>query len=33
MSAAFQGIAHRTADHREAIAATFERRAPSYTGD
>jgi enoyl-CoA hydratase/carnithine racemase len=33
MSAAFQGIAHRTADHREAIAATFERRAPVYTGD
>jgi len=33
MSAAFQGIAHRTADHREALAATFERRAPVYTGD
>jgi enoyl-CoA hydratase/carnithine racemase len=33
LSAAFQGIAHRTADHREAIAATFERRAAVYTGD
>ncbi|MGH8760205.1 MAG: crotonase/enoyl-CoA hydratase family protein, partial [Burkholderiales bacterium] len=33
MSAAFQGIAHRTADHREALAATFERREPTYTGN
>lgn len=33
LSAAFQGIAHRTADHREALAATFERRQPSFTGD
>jgi enoyl-CoA hydratase/carnithine racemase len=33
LSAAFQGIAHRTADHREALAATFEKRAPNYTGD
>ncbi|MFP3553453.1 crotonase/enoyl-CoA hydratase family protein [Paraburkholderia sp. SIMBA_049] len=33
LSAAFQGIAHRTADHREAIAATFEKRAPRYTGE
>ncbi|SIT40871.1 Enoyl-CoA hydratase [Paraburkholderia piptadeniae] len=33
LSAAFQGIAHRTADHREAIAATFEKRAPNYTGE
>jgi enoyl-CoA hydratase/carnithine racemase len=33
LSAAFQGIAHRTADHREAIAATFEKRAPRYHGD
>ncbi|MEX3968327.1 enoyl-CoA hydratase-related protein [Paraburkholderia sp. EG286B] len=33
LSAAFQGIAHRTADHREALAATFERRAPVYRGD
>ncbi|BFG75470.1 crotonase/enoyl-CoA hydratase family protein [Paraburkholderia terrae] len=32
LSAAFQGIVHRTADHREAIAATFEKRAPRYTG-
>ncbi|MFM0591828.1 crotonase/enoyl-CoA hydratase family protein [Paraburkholderia dilworthii] len=33
LSAAFQGIAHRTADHREALAATFERRPAIYTGD
>jgi enoyl-CoA hydratase/carnithine racemase len=33
LSAAFQGIAHRTADHREALAATFERRAPVFSGD
>lgn len=33
LSAAFQGIAHRTADHREAIAATFEKRAPDYCGE
>ena len=32
LSAAFQGIAHRSADHREALAATFGRRAPVYTG-
>jgi enoyl-CoA hydratase/carnithine racemase len=31
LSAAFQGIVHRTADHREAIAATFEKRPPTYT--
>lgn len=33
LSAAFQGIAHRTADHREALAATFERRTATFTGD
>ena len=33
MSAAFQGIAHRTKDYREAIAATFEKRPPTYTGE
>jgi enoyl-CoA hydratase/carnithine racemase len=33
LSAAFQGIAHRTEDHREALAATFEKRPPNYTGD
>ncbi|WP_432262457.1 crotonase/enoyl-CoA hydratase family protein [Cupriavidus sp. TMH.W2] len=33
LSAAFQGIAHRTADHREALAATFERRPAHFTGD
>lgn len=33
LSAAFQGIAHRTADHREALAATFQKRPPLFTGD
>lgn len=33
LSAAFQGIAHHTADHREALAATLERRAPTFTGE
>lgn len=33
LSAAFQGIAHRTEDHREALAATFEKRAPRYSGE
>lgn len=32
LSAAFQGIAHRTADHREALAAAFERRTAIFTG-
>jgi enoyl-CoA hydratase/carnithine racemase len=33
LSAAFQGIAHRTVDHREAIAAAFEKRTPRYCGE
>lgn len=33
LSAAFQGIAHRTADHQEALAATFERRSATFTGE
>lgn len=33
LSAAFQGIAHRTADHREALHATFEKRHPDYCGN
>lgn len=32
MSAAFQALAHHTADHREAIAAFFEKRPGDYTG-
>lgn len=33
LSAAFQGIAHRTSDHHEALAATFERRSATFTGE
>jgi len=32
MSAAFQALAHETADHGEAIAAFVEKRKPSFTG-
>ena len=28
----FQGLAHHTADHREALAAFFEKRPPVFTG-
>jgi 2-(1,2-epoxy-1,2-dihydrophenyl)acetyl-CoA isomerase len=28
-----QGLAHHTADHAEAVAAFFEKRAPRFTGD
>ena len=33
MSAAFQDMAHHTADHREAVAAFFEKRPPTFAGD
>jgi enoyl-CoA hydratase/carnithine racemase len=32
LSAAFQDMAHHTADHREAIAAFFEKRSPDFKG-
>lgn len=32
MSAAFQAIAHETADHREAVDAFLEKRPPNFTG-
>jgi enoyl-CoA hydratase/carnithine racemase len=32
LSAAFQALAHETADHREALAAFFEKRPPVFTG-
>jgi enoyl-CoA hydratase/carnithine racemase len=32
LSAAFQAIVQRSADHREAVAAAIEKRAPRYTG-
>jgi enoyl-CoA hydratase/carnithine racemase len=32
MSAAFQALAHGTRDHREAVAAMLEKRAPSFEG-
>ena len=28
----FQGLAHHTADHAEAVAAFFEKRRPAFTG-
>jgi len=33
MSAAFQAVAHHTLDHREALAAVFEKRDPSFKGE
>ncbi len=33
LSGAFQAIAHETADHREAIAAFFDKRPPEFTGE
>lgn len=32
LSAAYQALAHETADHREALDAFFEKRAPNFTG-
>lgn len=33
LSAAYQAIAHETADHREAVASILEKRPPDFTGD
>lgn len=33
LSAAFQALAHETADHREAVTALLDRRAPTFTGE
>ncbi len=32
LSAAYQALAHETADHRAALEAFFEKRAPVFTG-
>lgn len=33
LSCGMQAIAHRTADHREAVDAMFEKRPPNFTGE
>jgi enoyl-CoA hydratase/carnithine racemase len=33
LSAAYQALAHETADHREAVSAFFEKRPPKFTGE
>jgi hypothetical protein len=32
LSAAYQSLAHETADHRAALDAFFEKRVPVFTG-
>jgi enoyl-CoA hydratase/carnithine racemase len=32
LSAVFQAISHKTADHREAVAAFLDKRAPKFGG-
>ena len=33
LSAAFQALAHETGDHREALDASLQKRAPRFRGD
>ena len=33
LSAAYQALAHQTADHAEAVEAFFEKRTPTFTGE
>jgi enoyl-CoA hydratase/carnithine racemase len=33
LSAAFQALAHETADHKEAVDAFMEKRKPTFTGE
>jgi enoyl-CoA hydratase/carnithine racemase len=33
LSAAFQALAHETADHREAVEAFVAKRSPVFTGE
>ncbi len=33
LSAAYQALAHHTADHEEALAALFEKRSPRFLGN
>jgi enoyl-CoA hydratase/carnithine racemase len=33
LSAAYQALAHETADHVEAVDALLEKRAPNFTGE
>jgi len=33
LSATFQGASHQTADHKEAVNAILEKRAPNFTGE
>jgi len=32
LSAAYQALAHHSADHEEAVSAFLEKRKPSFTG-
>jgi 2-(1,2-epoxy-1,2-dihydrophenyl)acetyl-CoA isomerase len=33
LAATFQGMSQNTADHREAVAAILEKRAPTFRGE
>jgi enoyl-CoA hydratase/carnithine racemase len=32
LSAAYQALAHQTADHREAVSAFLDKRTPQFSG-